>query len=222
MPAALRTACPLSDWRSRIRTQYNGNGTLDATELAAALKKLGCKTSLAELDTDGDGVISFEEFAVLSTVLERHSHIVFKQPAMSKCKDLASTDAELVRKAKETCARLVSTMRVDDTTLFKEFQKLDGDHDGRLTKQEMKDVRALHTTAHLLTRGPADVRAHSTASGAPVRNAQIVKTHVSTATMAEQQLMVFTIFSVGDVNRDDSISFDEFKAIMQASIPPAE
>ena len=69
MPAALRTACPLSDWRSRIRTQYNGNGTLDATELAAALKKLGCKTSLAELDTDGDGVIDFHEFA--SAIAER-------------------------------------------------------------------------------------------------------------------------------------------------------
>ena len=40
--------------------------------------------------------------------------------------------------------------------------------------------------------------------------------------MAEQQLMVFTIFSVGDINRDDSISFDEFKTIMQATIPPAE
>lgn len=120
---------------------YNGNGSLDAVELNAALQKLGCKSSVAELDTDGDGVISFEEFTVLASVLEKHSHVVFKQPNMSKCKDLLTSDDEQIERAKSICKKLVGSMRVDDTTLFKEFQALDDDGDARLSKREMKLVR---------------------------------------------------------------------------------
>ena len=49
--------------------QVNGNGTLDSVELTAALTKLGCKTQLSELDSNGDGIIDFDEFSVLATVL---------------------------------------------------------------------------------------------------------------------------------------------------------
>ena len=45
---------------------------------------------------------------------------------------------------------------------------------------------------------------------------QILEKHIPDASMAEKQMMLFTIFSVADINRDDSISFDEFKAVMQA------
>ena len=167
------------------RVQWDNSGQLETKELAAALTKLGCKASMDELDTNGDGVISFEEFEVLSAVLEKHSHVVFKQPLMSKCKDLLSADAALIKKGKDVCTRVLGKIRVDDTTLFKEFQKLDDDHDARLTKRELK---------------------------------LIIQKHCPEATSAEKQMMLFTIFSVADVNRDDSISFDEFKAIMQAKV----
>ena len=111
--------------------------------------------------------------------------VVFKQPLMSKCKDLLSADAALIKKGKDVCTRVLGKIRVDDTTLFKEFQKLDDDHDARLTKRELK---------------------------------LIIQKHCPEATSAEKQMMLFTIFSVADVNRDDSISFDEFKAIMQAKV----
>ena len=167
------------------RVQWDNSGQLETKELAAALTKLGCKASMDELDTDGDGVISFEEFEVLSAVLEKHSHVVFKQPLMSKCKDLLSADAALIKKGKDVCTRVLGKIRVDDTTLFKEFQKLDDDHDARLTKRELK---------------------------------LIIQKHCPEATSAETQMTPFPIFSVADVNRDDSISFDEFKAIMQAKV----
>ena len=121
----------------------------------------------------------------MARLLEKHSHVVFKQPLMSKCKDLLSADAALIKKGKDVCTRVLGKIRVDDTTLFKEFQKLDDDHDARLTKRELK---------------------------------LIIQKHCPEATSAEKQMMLFTIFSVADVNRDDSISFDEFKAIMQAKV----
>lgn len=140
---------------------------------------------MEELDTDGDGTISFDEFSVLASVLVKHSHAVFKQPEIAKCKDMLVTDSKLVSKAKDVCSKLVSTMRVDDSTLFREFQKLDADGDARLSKMEMKKL--LHH-------------------------------HIPEANMAEQQMMLFSIFSVADSNRDDNISFDEFKAMMQATV----
>ena len=164
-------------------SQKNGNGVLDGSELAAALKKLGSSATLEELDTDGDGVISFEEFAVIATLTDKHSHIIFKQPLKSKCADLIETDSAMVAKAKDVCKHLVSTMRTDDTTLLKEFHKLDDDGDARLTKTELK---------------------------------YLINKNMPEATMAEKQILLFTTFSVADVNRDDSISFDEFKMVMQA------
>ena len=111
-------------------------------------------------------------------MLTKHTHLVFKQPEISKCKDLGETDSKLLAKAKDATSRLLGTMRTDDSTLFREFQKLDKDGDARLDKRELK---------YLLGQ------------------------HIPGATMAEQQMMLFSIFSVADINRDNSISFDEVR-----------
>ena len=64
------------------------------------MAKVACNATLEELDTDGDGKISFEEFEVLARVMDKHTHIVFKQPSQAKCKDLLTADAEMIEKAK--------------------------------------------------------------------------------------------------------------------------
>nr|QVG59416.1 polcalcin isoform 2 [Artemisia sieversiana] len=67
--AAADTPQDLND-RERIfkRFDTNGDGKISSSELGDALKTLGSVTSdevfrmMAEIDTDGDGFISFEEF----------------------------------------------------------------------------------------------------------------------------------------------------------------
>ncbi|KAI3451831.1 hypothetical protein Pfo_008496 [Paulownia fortunei] len=56
--------------RERVFKSFdaNGDGKISAAELGDALKTLGCitpeevKRMMAEIDTDGDGCISFQEF----------------------------------------------------------------------------------------------------------------------------------------------------------------
>ncbi|KAI5684370.1 hypothetical protein M9H77_05598 [Catharanthus roseus] len=56
--------------RERIfkRFDANGDGRISAAELGDSLKTLGCvsaeevKRMMAEIDTDGDGFISYQEF----------------------------------------------------------------------------------------------------------------------------------------------------------------
>ncbi|KMT18654.1 hypothetical protein BVRB_2g027830 [Beta vulgaris subsp. vulgaris] len=60
--------------RERIfkRFDTNGDGKISSTELGDALKTLGSVTSeeicrmMAEIDTDGDGFISFDEFTAFA------------------------------------------------------------------------------------------------------------------------------------------------------------
>ncbi|KAH7848056.1 hypothetical protein Vadar_033267 [Vaccinium darrowii] len=60
--------------RERIfkRFDENGDGKISASELAEALKALGSVTAeevkrmMGEIDTDGDGFISFAEFTVFA------------------------------------------------------------------------------------------------------------------------------------------------------------
>ncbi|KAJ0098551.1 hypothetical protein Patl1_21301 [Pistacia atlantica] len=60
--------------RQRIFKQFdsNGDGRISATELGDRLKQLGAvsevevENMMAEIDTDGDGYISFQEFTVFA------------------------------------------------------------------------------------------------------------------------------------------------------------
>ena len=38
------------------------------------------------------------------------------------------------------------------------------------------------------------------------------------ATLAQRNIMLHAILAVGDLDRDNTITFDEFKAIMQAQL----
>ncbi|PIN19295.1 hypothetical protein CDL12_08025 [Handroanthus impetiginosus] len=60
----------VADWERLFkRFDANGDGKISATELGDALQTLGCvtpeeiKRMMVEIDTDGDGYISYEEFA---------------------------------------------------------------------------------------------------------------------------------------------------------------
>ncbi|KAJ4706932.1 Calcium binding protein [Melia azedarach] len=61
-------------YRQRVFKKFdlNGDGKISAKELADCLKKLGSvsndevKNMMEEIDTDGDGVISYEEFTVFA------------------------------------------------------------------------------------------------------------------------------------------------------------
>lgn len=174
----------MGDYYKHVFEEFdaNKNGELDAKELEAALTKLGKKVSFEDLDTDGDGKISLEEFKMLALMVETYNHSIYKQPLMSKCADLLETDQAKIKEAKSICSKLLSSARVDDTTLLREFHRLDNDGDARLTKKEFK---------------------------------KIIQKYLPTATMGEQQIMLFTVFSVADINRDDTVTFDEFKAVMQ-------
>lgn len=67
-----------------LREQFDsfdkdGSGFLEAGEAVAALTAIGSKLSFADLDTDGDNKISFEEFSVFSQLVGKHTHPIFKK-----------------------------------------------------------------------------------------------------------------------------------------------
>ena len=66
-----------------LRRQFDefdkdGSGYLDRKECSAALCKLGSKLSFADLDTDNDDKISFDEFTVVSNLMGTHKYPIFK------------------------------------------------------------------------------------------------------------------------------------------------
>lgn len=67
-----------------LREQFDsfdkdGSGFLEAGEAVAALTAIGSKLSFADLDSDGDNKISFEEFSVFSQLVGKHTHPIFKK-----------------------------------------------------------------------------------------------------------------------------------------------
>ena len=128
----------------------DGSGFLEPLECQAALSKLGSKLTFAELDKDGDNKISFEEFTVLTSLVDNHTHPIFKGAPTNR--DTTATgisvfagDAHLneafMHTASAAWRKLAETARKKGftrTALGKCFKEIDLDHGGSLDHGEIR------------------------------------------------------------------------------------
>lgn len=161
------------------------SGFIDPLELRAALVMLGVnptmealqdmgiqdkdgdgQLSLADIDTDGDMKIDFEEFKCLAAVLPKRDHAIYKGALQSKpitlprdttrTSETQRTAHEAQQKTKEALngalKRLRTKMKLEsdkkvlkDSVLTKKFQELDTTGDGRVDMKELSNYLMAET-----------------------------------------------------------------------------
>ena len=128
----------------------DGSGYLEPGEAIAALTAIGSKLSFKDLDTDGDNRISFEEFAVFSKLVGKHTHPVFKKASQNTSTAGASKtgisvfagnahlNAAFMQTASKAWRKLAATRAFDEKSLWKSFSSIDLDADGFLDPGEIR------------------------------------------------------------------------------------
>lgn len=137
-----------------LREQFDsfdkdGSGYLEAGEAVAALTAIGSKLSFADLDSDGDNKISFEEFSVFSQLVGKHTHPIFKkasknigdtasQTGISVFAGNAHLNKAFMQTASKAWRKLAATRQFDSKSLQKAFRAIDIDGDGYLDTGEVR------------------------------------------------------------------------------------
>ena len=128
------------------------SGFLEKEECHAALTHLGSALKYEDLDTDADGKISFEEFAVFSELMGKHTHPIFKNKStVTSTANASSTGTSVwagsahknevfLRTASKCMRRVAPKLReagCDEQSIAKAFRDLDIDRDGSLDPHEL-------------------------------------------------------------------------------------
>ena len=157
-------------------------------ELHAALSEQSIKAGFKDLDMDGSGGVDFDEFAVLSTVMGRHTHPIFSKALDNLHQTMRSgdhpevegVDEMTIKKVAARSWRKMASLRpgdMNDRALGEAFQRMDANHDGYLNKDEIRAA---------------------------------VKSLCPRLPHKDMLMMIAT----ADTNRDDQVSFSEWKALM--------
>merc|ERR1712039_74703 len=141
------------------------------------------KQTFKGLDTDNDGMVSQEEIKQAIEELKKKGNYSFDVELLHQYLSKLDTDGSGKIDWSEFVASMMDKRTYEtEAGLWKAFQKLDLDHDGFITKAELKTVLS----------GASD--------------------DVATAELAEIAEQVDRIMKESDTNGDDMISFAEFKA----------
>jgi len=135
----------------RVYDQFDkdGSGVLDREECAAALTCIGSQLKFEDLDADGNGEISYEEFSLLTSLCGQHTHPIFKsasktvEAGASHGTWKAKIDGQFEKLAKEAWLRFAGQFSggVDPgRTIRKAFDDMDLDRSGTLSQPEILRV----------------------------------------------------------------------------------
>lgn len=133
-----------------IRQQFDsfdkdGSGFLEGPEAIAALATLGSNIKLEDIDTDGDGAISFDEFNVFFYLGDKHSHPIFKKAVevgtstgISVFAGEAHKNQAFMQTAAKAWRKLGATSNFSEKDLKRVYGKIDIDNDGYLDPGEVR------------------------------------------------------------------------------------
>lgn len=188
------------------------SGFIDPQELTAALTMLGIKQyegiddadgdgrlSLKDLDTDGDQKVSFEEFKVLAAVLPKREHAIYKGALAQKpvvmprdtsratpvMRQRAGAQAKTDQALQDALARLCSSLGIHEVKRLRQDNFVRKKFD---VLDKSKDGRVeLKELKDLLRSENPDLSAKD----------------------------AWMLMNIADTNNDKTITFDEFKRLMQ-------
>ena len=132
-------------WEQFQAFDKDGSGILEGPEAIAALTTLGSSVKLEDIDKDGDGCISFEEFQVFLAMGDKHTHPIFKKAqevgtatGISVFAGRAHENEAFMQTAAKAWRKLAATTNLTEADLNRAFRRIDIDNDGFLDPGEIR------------------------------------------------------------------------------------